>query len=850
MQITTKRRTNRGSLIPEGQRASELFGVQAYSDPFFLIDDSAIGFGFVCTPLNGLPGAVQEAVTNMLNSDWPTGSVMQFILHKSPDIEETLAQHFMLRKPGIDAALKDMQLATEEFFRHHAQSAITSKGSGANVNLGLISTTELLVTMKVPHKGGDLTETKLRELENVRNQLQASLAQINLAPTKLTAEKWVRRMQTMLSMDSDASWRTNLPVIDQHRTLAEQVLDYNQDLTLEKDYIKIGESTFISCLSAKAAPSECFMGDAMSFDGAINGGTPIDTNYFVSACVHFPDAESKRQEIARKRTVAVNQDGPMARFVPELTARRQNFDIMQESIDGGARPVELSYSLMIIAKSDKELAQQVQKARAHWSQIRWNLVVDRFVQMPVLLNSLPLTCEFSTIKDLARYRTNTAEQAAVQLPLFASFKGTGTPAMLFVTRTGQLATWSLTDSASNMNAVVAATSGGGKSFLMNANISTLLQLGGRVWIIDRGRSYENLVETLGGNFIVFDQKGRENIQLNPFAVAFSLDGSAETLDPEFHGNAKATEHDSGSEDILINLLTAMAFPVGTPTDYQLAAMRDHLRRVWMVHFRKTTVDLIVDSLNSDEDDRARDIARQLEPFTSRGAFGGYFNKGNNLNDKFSTGLVCLELEELSSSEHLSQVVLLSVLASINQAMFLGDRGQHKTVLLDECWALLGGRGNSQSNAVAEFIERCWRTARKANGSMVAITQSVADLHSSSSGKAIADNSATQMLLKQNPSTLQLLKSEGKITLPPAEFKMLESVHTMPGAYSEIFIDSQHGRGVVRFIASEYQKLLFSTKGEDVQAIRDKKAQGMNVGEAVRAVMADRGIKAFNDKQEL
>ena len=32
--------------------------------------------------------------------------------------------------------------------------------------------------------------------------------------------------------------------------------------------------------------------------------------------------------------------------------------------------------------------------------------------------------------------------------------------------------------------------------------------------------------------------------------------------------------------------------------------------------------------------------------------------------------------------------------------------------------------------------------------------------------------------------------------------------------------------------------------------RDKKAQGMNVGEAVRAVMADRGIKAFNDKQEL
>ena len=97
--------------------------------------------------------------------------------------------------------------------------------------------------------------------------------------------------------------------------------------------------------------------------------------------------------------------------------------------------------------------------------------------------------------------------------------------------------------------------------------------------------------------------------------------------------------------------------------------------------------------------------------------------------------------------------------------------------------------------------------------MVAITQSVADLHSCLGWPL--DNSATQMLLKQNPSTLQLLKSEGKITLPPAEFKMLESVHPMPGAYSKSSSISTRPRRV-RFIASEYQKLLFSTKGEDVQ----------------------------------
>lgn len=65
---------------------------------------------------------------------------------------------------------------------------------------------------------------------------------------------------------------------------------------------------------------------------------------------------------------------------------------------------------------------------------------------------------------MMRYRTLAARHAVVLLPVFGDWKGTGTPVVNLLSRNGQLMDLALFDSQGNYNAVVAASSGAGKSF--------------------------------------------------------------------------------------------------------------------------------------------------------------------------------------------------------------------------------------------------------------------------------------------------------------------------------------------------------------------------------------------------
>ncbi len=73
--------------------------------------------------------------------------------------------------------------------------------------------------------------------------------------------------------------------------------------------------------------------------------------------------------------------------------------------------------------------------------------------------------------------------------------------------------------------------------------------------------------------------------------------------------------------------------------------------------------------------------------------------------------------------------------------------------------------------------------------------------------------------------------------------ILKTVHTIGGAYSEIFIKSKSGIGVGRLIVSDFQKLLYSTHPDDVYAINQHRKRGLSVPEAIQAVLSERTKKA-------
>jgi conjugal transfer ATP-binding protein TraC len=72
-------------------------------------------------------------------------------------------------------------------------------------------------------------------------------------------------------------------------------------------------------------------------------------------------------------------------------------------------------------------------------------------------------------------------------------------------------------------------------------------------------------------------------------------------------------------------------------------------------------------------------------------------------------------------------------------------------------------------------------------------------------------------------------------------RLMQSLRTEHGAYSEVFIHSPAGQGVGRLIVDPSTLLLFSSRAEDFSAIQAKRDAGMTVGEAIEAVLRDRGL---------
>jgi len=809
--VTIKKKLQK-TIIPEEIRAAGVIPVLAYSedDYAFLMDDKSIGFGFLCQPLNSATEKVQERTVGMLNQEFPAKSTMQFILFRSPDITQDLYRMIELRDGYQHDLLSSVIRERTEFLKHHTREKIVARNERGHYDSGLIQDTKLFVTVKVPIKDSKPTSSELSELQDLRSKVESSLQTVGLRPLPMTAVNYIRIMGTMLNWGDDASWKSNTSSWDTDRPICEQVFDYGTDITMTKNSLQLGDQ-HVKVLSAKKLPDLAYFGDAITYIGDISGGNSnIKENYMIVTNIFFPDPENMKSTLDRKRQFAVNQAyGPMLKFVPVLADKKEGFDVLYDSMKEGQKPISISYSMIIFAPTKERADAAAMSARNIWRETRFDLMEDRFVLLPMLINNLPLCTDRESVKDLFRHKTMTTEQAAVLLPIFGEWKGTGTYHASLLSRNGQLMSLSLHDSNTNKNLVIAAESGSGKSFLTNELIFSYLSEGAQVWVIDAGKSYQKLSDLLKGDFVHFEEG--TGVCLNPFELVQNYEDE---------------------EDAIVSLVSAMASAKGNLSEWQSAALKQVMTEVWESKGQKMKVDDIADRcLEEHQDQRLKDVGMQLYPFTSRGSYGKYFSHDNNVS--FQNQFTVLELDELQGRKHLRQVVLLQLIYQIQQEVFLGERNRKKVVIVDEAWDLL------KEGEVSVFMEHAYRKFRKYGGSVVIATQSINDLYENAVGRAIAENSASMYLLGQTEETVESVKRNGRLTLSEGGFNILKTVHTVQGIYSEIFIKSKSGMGVGRLIVGDFQKLLYSTDPNDVNAIDQYVKRGLSIPDSIRAVMKDR-----------
>lgn len=786
------------------------FGVvQAYDDDdgLFIISPDRIGFGIIGPPIPGMNSSTFSALNALLNVPFPTDSVFSFCMYASPDIERTLHDFEQMRLDENEPVLQQMAHERIAFLRE-----LTLRPIG-EVSAARLRDVRVVITVQVKHGPKPPTEGQLTKIRELKKTFEAAVKTVGFQYERLTADSYLRFMETVLNHAPDALWRDSpWTTSEDGELLCNQIMDPNTAIDVGVDRLRFGDAAQARVLSVKRYPDHVFPGMAARFMGdAMTGAKALRDPVLFTVNVIYPDHESMRGKMTRDFTWATrNADGRLARFVPEYARRAGSLKIATEAVNQGDRIVYAYIGCATFSHTDEAAIQSSSEVRAMFRELGFQVMEDKYMVLPLFSQLLPFSAETAVRKTLTRYRTLPTRHVAPMLPVVGAWRGTGTPLLTFFARDGQLMTFSPYNSDGNFNMIIAAQSGMGKSYLANNMVVNFLTVGGRAWIIDKGFSYKKLCQRMGGQYVEFNDSS--DLCINPFGVVNNF---------------------ADEVDILASIIAVMAAPKQGLDDFQSAAVTRILTERWSVKGKDMTIDDLADGFLSEEDPRIKDIGKQLFAFTTSGQYGRYFNGANNVD--MNKRLVVLELQQLSGRPHLQRLVLLQLMYQIQQSMDGSPRDQAKLLLIDEAWSLLA------SSETQDFIIGWYRQLRKFGASACICTQSVNDFYKDEGSLAIVENSATMLLLGQKGESIAAAKRGGRLDMSEGEFRLLESVHTVPGEYSEIMVRNVYGTGVGRLVESPFNDLLYSSRAQDVTALEAYREQGCDTVEAIRHVLADRAV---------
>jgi conjugal transfer ATP-binding protein TraC len=296
----------------------------------------------------------------------------------------------------------------------------------------------------------------------------------------------------------------------------------------------------------------------------------------------------------------------------------------------------------------------------------------------------------------------------------------------------------------NANSVVFAKSGAGKSYAVKLELLRLLMMGTDIIVIDPENEYENLCTTVGGSYLRISLNSDRRI--NPFDLPSPIDGT-EVLPGDLlrsniinlHGlirlmvNGLTPAEDGLLDKALVDVyaLKGITMDLVDPSIYEPPLMQD-----------------LYDVLNSM--DGATSLVQKLSKFSS-GTFSGLFNKRSNVD--LETGLMVFSIRDLE--DELRPIAMYIVLNYIWNKV--RSKLKKRILVVDEAWSLM------QHEDSAKFLFGLVKRARKYYLGVSTITQDVEDFMKSNYGKPIVTNSSMQILLKQAPSAVSVLKDVFNLT---------------------------------------------------------------------------------------
>ena len=355
-------------------------------------------------------------------------------------------------------------------------------------------------------------------------------------------------------------------------------------------------------------------------------------------------------------------------------------------------------------------------------------------------------------------------------------------------------------SMENYNSVVFAKSGSGKSYAVKLEVLRSLMFGTEVIVIDPEREYEDLASAAGGRSFNISLNSEHHI--NPF-----------DLPP--------VKEDEEPADILrsniITLVGLFRIMLGGLSPEEDAIIDRAITETYALKditgdndFTGTEPPLLSDFeqvLSGMEGSSS--LVTRLSKFT-HGTWSGFLNQPTNID--INKQFIVFSVRDME--DELKPVAMYIITHHIWNAV--RHELKKRLLVIDEAWWMM------KSEDTASFLYSLAKRGRKYYLGLATITQDVEDFLKSPYGRPILTNSSIQLLLKQSPTTINVLQETFNLT-DQEKFLLLES-----GVGEGLFFAGLK-HVAIKIVASYTEDQIITSDPSQLLAIKQEKNRLENAG---------------------
>lgn len=510
------------------------------------------------------------------------------------------------------------------------------------------------------------------------------------------------------------------------------------DLVWEKDSIQVGDST-IRVLSLTELPQ-------VTWKGCLQPVFESPNPFTLSLRFNIPDRKKIRRQLETKRRVSHALSITSSLEVKNIESNsvlHSSEETLERILVNKETLFEISVGLTVsgTAKDTTELANGFERIVSGIGNA--GIYPEGIGSLPVIESHLPGSKALG-IRKLPILSENLAQI----FPLLHDYSRSNDCSTLALrSRSEEVSHLNLFSRENlNFNSFICGASGSGKSFLMNAILSSAIrdEPRTRLCIFDIGGSYRRITEANGGKSKLLTVDEAQAL-IASFLRSRLVDGSG------FFRTLIETLCGSGSH---------------------------------ITHSHKVAIDDLLKSIEGNflylgplikfaakkQERFYQDIAHWLKPHVGLDAIPAR----PDLTDIIKSQITAFDFKELDADPVLQRTTIL-LLSELLWGDLTKGTYQRTLIVFDEVWRFF-----AQSKS---FLEEMYRTLRKYRAGIVSITQNLADYGDEAFAKMIFTNSFTKIFL-QNGAAAEFLKET--FDLPESDIARALSVTSKKPIYSEFF----------------------------------------------------------------